>query len=312
MIVREQAATWIKGLAERQRRPLKTSTLRTYQHLLNRWVLPTLGTLELEAVTNRTLRDLVTEMRQHGRSTVTIQAVILIIREVIRSDRDPDSGEQKVKFAFNPDFVDVPILDKRKQKAPTVTQKAIQEAICEAWAPRRQYSLLYALLAGGGLRVSEALAIRVGRTEAVTYWDPEERLIHVQTQVYRGVETSPKSSAGYRDVDLCKELNDFLVAGALALGRQHKERLFDIGADRERYVLSRTKIRGFHSFRRFRATHLRVAQAPEDLIRYWLGHSSNQITDRYSKLAERIDVRKEWTEKVGLGFKLQVEENSNG
>jgi integrase len=30
----------------------------------------------------------------------------------------------------------------------------------------------------------------------------------------------------------------------------------------------------FHSSRRFRATHLRKQRAPEDLIRFWLGHAN--------------------------------------
>ena len=68
--------------------------------------------------------------------------------------------------------------------------------------------------------------------------------------------------------------------------------------------LKKAGVPGFHSLRRFRTTHLRMQQCPEDLIRFWLGHGSNSVTDRYSKVAEQREWRKEWAEKVGLGFEL--------
>jgi integrase len=58
----------------------------------------------------------------------------------------------------------------------------------------------------------------------------------------------------------------------------------------------------FHAFRRFRATWLRKQRAPEELIRFWLGHAKSSITDNYSKLAEDIEYRLEVAEKIGAGF----------
>jgi hypothetical protein len=43
---------------------------------------------------------------------------------------------------------------------------------------------------------------------------------------------------------------------------------------------------------------------PEDIIRYWVGHAGEGITDRYSKLAENVGLHKEWTRRAGLGFDL--------
>jgi integrase len=63
-------------------------------------------------------------------------------------------------------------------------------------------------------------------------------------------------------------------------------------------------IPGFHTFRRFRTTHMRDAAVPEDIIRFWLGHAGHDITDRYSKLAENVELRKEWALRAGLGFSL--------
>ena len=64
---------------------------------------------------------------------------------------------------------------------------------------------------------------------------------------------------------------------------------------------------GAHAFRRFRATWLRKQHAPEDLIRFWLGHANKSVTDLYSKLKEDETFRKEVAEQVGIGFELPIE-----
>jgi integrase len=65
---------------------------------------------------------------------------------------------------------------------------------------------------------------------------------------------------------------------------------------------------GFHSFRRFRVTHLRSLAIPEDILTFWMGHADKTITDRYSQMKQRIDLRKEQAEKVGLGFEIPAME----
>jgi integrase len=61
---------------------------------------------------------------------------------------------------------------------------------------------------------------------------------------------------------------------------------------------------GFHSFRRFRVTHLRKNRIPEDLLRFWIGHAVQSVTDGYSKVKEDVPFRKTCAENVGLGFQL--------
>lgn len=310
MTVTEQSVVWLERLANRGRNPVRQSTINTYAYILNKWIVPRMGTMPLGDVTNASLKEMILVMSRHGKAPGTIQMAVHIIREVLRSDRDPVTGARLHNLDFDPDFCDLPVVDPRLQKTPIVAPETVLEAISGAPEARRQYRALYALLAGSGLRISEAVAIRVGQMATVTYWDPDAALIHVQTQVYNGVEGPPKTDAGLRDVDLCASLNQFLIREALALNRKHKQLLFQISegrplrSDYARQNITSSVIKGFHSFRRFRATHLRAQQTPEDLIRYWLGHSSSNITDRYSKLSQRLDVRREWAEKVGVGFTL--------
>jgi hypothetical protein len=69
---------------------------------------------------------------------------------------------------------------------------------------------------------------------------------------------------------------------------------------------------GFHAFRRFRTTHLSKHRLPEDLIKYWLGHAPETVTDRYSKLKDDVQFRQETAELVGLGFQLDASATSRG
>ncbi len=59
--------------------------------------------------------------------------------------------------------------------------------------------------------------------------------------------------------------------------------------------------------RRFRTTWLRKQRTPEDLIKYWLGHSKKQsVTDQYSKLSDDLNYRLEEAGKIGTGFTVPM------
>jgi hypothetical protein len=64
---------------------------------------------------------------------------------------------------------------------------------------------------------------------------------------------------------------------------------------------------GAHAFRRFRTTWLRKQHAPEDLIRFWLGHANRSVAGVYCKLNEDVAFRKTVAEQVGIGFELPAE-----
>ena len=62
---------------------------------------------------------------------------------------------------------------------------------------------------------------------------------------------------------------------------------------------------GFHAFRRLRTEVLRRARVPEDLVKLWLGHSKQTMTDLYADgLRNDAAWRREWSEHVGLGFSM--------
>jgi hypothetical protein len=68
--------------------------------------------------------------------------------------------------------------------------------------------------------------------------------------------------------------------------------------------MGRSKVR-FNAFRRFRESVLLASDARQILIDYWMGHENPDMSTRYGKqLVEDVKYRKQWAEKVGLGFEL--------
>src|SRR5579863_5532690 len=59
---------------------------------------------------------------------------------------------------------------------------------------------------------------------------------------------------------------------------------------------------GIRAMRRFRTRWRRKQRAPEDLIRFWLGHAKSSVTDGCSKLTDDLEYRLEVAEKIGAGF----------
>ena len=118
----------------------------------------------------------------------------------------------------------------------------------------------------------------------------------------------------YRQIDLCPSLAAVLKQFA---GERREGLLLATGSGKPLHqsnLLRRSlhpilkaigvEKTGFHAFRRFRTTWLRKQHVPEDIIRFWLGHASLDVTDRYSKLSEDVEFRRSVAASAGLGFEL--------
>jgi len=66
---------------------------------------------------------------------------------------------------------------------------------------------------------------------------------------------------------------------------------------------------GMHSFRRFRETYLRLEGVPQPIIDFWIGHGKKTISDLYTKVKGETAKRREWCDKAGLGFSLEVKKS---
>jgi len=180
------------------------------------------------------------------------------------------------------------------------------------------YKVLFALLAGTGLRIGEALGLKLDE-----HLSDDFSTIRVRQSVWRGSVQTPKTDNAVREIDLPTSRAAFLKAnigdrtlGFLSQsesGRPLLQRnILRDGLGKIRRDLKLERGKAFHAFRRFRTAHLRKNRVPWDLQKLWLGHANRDVTDRY---AEQLKEDVEWQEvadNTGLGFKLPTVQSSVG
>jgi integrase len=240
------------------------------------------------------MREFVAQLAAKKLAPKTVLEVSNAVRQIVASVVD-QNGDELFPRKWNSDFIDAPVVEKQNQ--PSVTSEQIEQAIANA---NDADATLYVLLASSGLRIGEALALRIGRSENSSYFF--DAAVTVCTSLWRRREQDPKTISAFRTVELsgpaskriakfAKGRTGFLFGNGLPPSESaFRDRLSNIG------------IQGFHAFRRFRTTWLRKNRVQEDLIRFWLGHSEGSVTDGYSKLSEDVEYRREIADKVGTGF----------
>jgi integrase len=268
-----------------------------WQHCLDRWILPNLGNKLVSEVGNGALRQFVEILSAAGLAPKTIVNVVTVVKFVVASAVD-EEGDQIHPRVWNYEFIQLPLVIKENQSRPTVTEAEISALLNSMKAG---YAVLVALVAGTGLRIGEALAVR---TED---FDPGCQVLHVRRSVWHRCEQTPKTPNAIRLVDIPEGL-------AQVLRRYTKGKdgyLFMTRAGR--LLDQRNSLKalhgagnrgGFHAFRRFRFAVLRRAGVPENLIKLWLGHSQNLMDLYAAQLRLDVAYRREWCEKAGLGFEL--------
>jgi integrase len=193
----------------------------------------------------------------------------------------------------------------------TGTGEASDECLDSGSIQQDHYRVLYALLAGSGLRIEEAIALQVE--------DLRGTVLNVRHSHWNGDLYTPKTEAGIREVDLHSSLAEMLREH---IGTRTSGYLFESskGTPLARSNVLRRSLHkilqgmgrekcGFHAFRRFRITHMRKQRVMEVLLRIWVGHSTEGITDKYTVEALKRDVayRQATAEQAGLGFHMPVE-----
>jgi len=147
---------------------------------------------------------------------------------------------------------------------------------------------------------------------------PDCSMILVKQQV-KGSEVVAylKTEAGYRIVDLCPELAEYLrkfVGDHKGLLFPSRKRTTPISyrSFLKRILTPSMKKLGIkepgkaaHAFRRFRSSILAKSGVEEDIRKFWLGHENNDITAQYAEQIREDDTwRQTLAAKVGLGFQI--------
>jgi integrase len=293
--------------------PIKPATLSTWDSCIEMHLNPNVGSIPLGQFTNTTLKELLAKLKAFrskkcpdGLSTKTLHNYIDLAKMIVGSAVN-EHGEKLFPYQWNNRFIGLQRIKKNSQRQPMFAAEAITALVSKATGDEQ---MLYALLAGTGLRAGEALGLRLSDISA------DFRTVSVRQSDWNGTAQEPKTEAALRDVDLCIELSEMLKR---YVGERKTGLLFASSSGRalrQSNILRRSlhpllaelkvELQGFHGFRRFRTTHLRRSVVPEDLTRFWIGHSDKTVTDGYSKLKEDAGFRRDCADRVGLGFTLSV------
>lgn len=307
----QQSEWWIKAIEDgrvlhrRKRTRIKPATIHGYKTAIS-WLSQRIGRTPLANIKNAVAKEIVANMKQARLSDKTIVGYFQVLQSVIASVVN-DEGERVHPRSWNAHFIGLPVVNPSKQNRPTRTAKEIETIIA---ASRNRYRVLYSLLAGSGLRIGEALALKIGE-----HISDDCSTIYVRQSLWRGKEQEPKTQAAVRDVDITKELGALLAkfigdrkTGYLFCTETGKplipRNILRVGLHYTLAKLNQPKM-GFHCFRRFRESVLQRSDARALLVDYWMGHENRDMGTRYAKqLVEDVAWRKRWAKKVGLGFKL--------
>jgi integrase len=303
---RQRADAWLKDQQTKED-PIAAATASTYKSALNKWLKPNFGDLPLGSIYADTVRDgLSPKFRAANLPPKTRHAIVAVVQLVIPSVKDKH-GEPVHKRTRNHDFMGIPKV--KEQRRPRLTAEQVAKVVNGSTG---RYRALAVLLAGGGLRIGEALAIRLGPySENHTTASADFKTIHVRKSVRGTTVQKPKTESAVRSVNLCNSMAAILKEFA---GTRTDGFLFQSDTGRPllqsnllRDWLHKHHVEGFHTFRRFRTAHLRKCRVPWDLEKFWIGHANKDITDRYAEqLQEDVEYRQEWASKIGLGFNLEA------
>jgi integrase len=242
-------------------------------------------------------------------SDKTICEYFKVFAQVTASAKD-DKAKQLYSRSWDLAYICLPMVCQREQHRPTLEPEEVEAIFSKS--KRLIYRMVAALLAGAGIRIGELLALEIGKHIPA---DCTVIRIRQQRGKWGGIESTPKTEAGFRDIDLCAALVEMLRS---YIGDRKSGFLFETDSGK---MLSpenlwrdgfATIVRGmrregvrFHAFRRFREAVLQASECRELLIDYWMGHSNTGMGGRYAKqLVENRRFRAEWAEKVGLGFEI--------
>jgi len=150
-----------------------------------------MGDMPLASVGNPAAKGLVAQMAAENRAPKTINNVIQVVKMVVASAIN-DEGEQIYPRKWNHEFMDLPEV--YEQHTPTFSAEVVQELVLSA---RGQYQMLYALLAGTGMRIGEVSGLEIGK-----HISPDASTIKVQQSVWSGVIQTPKTQNAVREIDL--------------------------------------------------------------------------------------------------------------
>jgi integrase len=272
----------------------KPSCQETMGSHLEKYLMPQFGSLPMAAVDERRVQEFVADLsrtdyavgsgRKRRLSPKSIRNIVGVLKLIVGP---------KVWREWNLRFPEVPIKEQR-YFSPDEMRLIIDAA-------PGQWKVLFATLAGTGMRCGEAFGLHVDDLDLVN------GRIYIRRSVWEGEEVTVKTKQGYRAVTI-----DPILTGMLAahLGDRKAGRVFQTRTGtpickrnarrRLNELLKDLKLpkAGLHAFRHGRVSVLQAMGVPGDLVKEWVGHSNLQTTSRYTHFQD--DFRRQIASQVAL------------
>ena len=301
---REQAAWWVNHVQTRNRNPVAPSTVETWASCIEKWLNPNIGDAPLASINNATAKALVAKMVRGSLSPKSINNYLQVVKMVVASVLN-EQGEEVFPRKWNSEFIDLPMVDKLKQKTPTFTSETVTGLIA---ATNGQLRMLYILCAATGVRIGEALGIDIKNVSS------DRMTIRIHQKAWKGkIQDFLKTKNGWREVDLhptiAALLNDFIgnrigLLFCTSKGRPlHQSNILRRSLHPALLAMNHPNA-GAHAFRRYRNSWLRRQKAPDNLIQFWLGHGDRNMTDHYDHVGKDVEHRRMVASQVGFGFEI--------
>ncbi len=268
---------------------LKESSRYTAPKLLAKYMRPFFGQMAPEQIKTGVINDWIADLRRKGLEPKTVLNLWKMFRAVMNwHSQQKDETPRK----WCPSLPTIPDDEQR-----WFTQGEIGQIVKAATG---QYKILFHLAGASGLRAGELFGLHVEDLNL------DRGVIQVKRSVWRGLEVSPKTRKGYRDVWVdsatAQMLNEFL--GGRTSGRVFQTRNgTPLSCEVTRSVLHPLCDRlciprgGMHAFRHGRVSHLQANNAPPDFTKSQVGHSSLRTTSGYTHFSDGF--KREITDRLG-------------
>ncbi len=126
-----QSIRWMSNCKLRKRRPIKPVTLVNWQGYLDNHILSVLGSQSIAEVNNASMKKLVEVLVGKGLTPKSINNICLVVKLVKASAVD-ENGDELYSMKWNPEFIDAPVVDTRKQHTPSLTGAEITKIVASA------------------------------------------------------------------------------------------------------------------------------------------------------------------------------------
>lgn len=190
--------SWIGEWLETYKKPTVSSeTFYSYNHLINRHILPVLKGMKLRSIQQIHCQKILNQMHSRGLAKGTMNIVSVLMKEIFRDAE------------YNNLILSSPAVNLRIPTGTKIESRALteyEEVCCLRLSDSHPFGIVVKIMLGCGLRIGEVSALR---------WhdiDLENNILHVRHTLkwFTDVIGPPKTKASARRVPIPSDLAEYL------------------------------------------------------------------------------------------------------